>query len=390
MLIGMHNSQSPTLGLVLTGGGARAAYQAGVVKALAEIAHKNNIDNPFQVYTGASAGAVNASYLASRADEFYDASIAMADMWAQLTPDRIFRTDFPSFLDIMFRWFKTLFLGSITGKHRSRSLLNNSPLGVLLDQNVDFPRISTMIDKGFLKGVAITCTDFENSHNVSFIQCKNEIQNWARARRRSLHYKLNRSIIMGSSAIPIVFPPEKIGERFYGDGCVRNNFPLSPAIHLGANKLVIIGVNKIKLATDPVPEFAIEPSVAQVFSIVLNALLLDSVETDIERLNRINETLKRVATEPDEKKRVQMKKVEYLMIKPSIDIGHLASGEVKNLPRTIRYLISSLGTNQQGGDLISYLAFTPSFCGKLIKVGYMDGMAREKEFLEFLYKLDTK
>ena len=374
------------LGLVLSGGGARGAYQAGVIKAISEIAEKNQIKNPFQIYTGVSAGAINASFMACYAENFYTASEKLCELWSNIESEQVFYTDAVSLSRIGLNMVKDFSFGgfSSTGSQAGKALLDTTPLSELLKNNLPFSKIQSNIQSGYLKNVAITAVDYRNSAGVTFVEGDHHTPSWKRSRRFSELAHLSSEHVMASAAIPMLFPPVKVGERYFGDGCVRNVAPLSPAIHLGAKKLIVLGVRRpsgMAMVETTTPLKA-SPSVARVMNVILNAVLMDGVELDIERLNRINDFLSKVPAEHHGNLNFQA--IEYLWIAPSVDIGAIAREKAMKLPRIVRYLLKGLGPLDDASEIISYLLFEPSFCTELIEHGYKDGMKQKEEIEKFL------
>lgn len=372
--------------LVLSGGGARGAYQVGVLRAIAEIANQNRIQSPFKILTGVSAGAINAGFLASSADDFYLATKKLADLWGGLTSDQVFKTDALSLGKIGLQLMGELSFGGMGGPTPGKSLLDTSPLGDLIRNNMDFSLISKHINDGILHSVAITALDYKTSTAVTFVEGAKNHTEWVRARRHSEKVKLQTQHIMASSAIPLLFHPAQVEQRWFGDGCVRNSTPLSPALHLGADQLLVIGVRKQDSIDDNNTDLSMEngkpPSLARIVNVLLNSVLLDGIEMDIERLKRINEFLNRVPEEHHD--RLNFKKVDYIWIHPSTDIGKLAAKMSSRLPRVIRYLLKGLGPLDDASEIISYLMFEPEFCSQLIDIGFQDGMRQKDQILEFL------
>jgi NTE family protein len=367
---------NPTLkegktGLVLTGGGARGAYQAGVICAFSEMMKSWNVERPYPILTGTSAGAVNASFLATQANDIYDASERLAKFWSSLEADQIFYTDALSLGRIVWRWIRSLSFGGIITPQKTRAILNNQPLRNLLSSHIDFRKALECIESGALDAVAITATDYESSHSISFVQGHPEIQPWTRSRRRGIRSMLSVDHIMASSAIPVLFPPTKIDHRYYGDGSLRSSAPLSPAIHCGATRLIIINVKKDRPPPFSVPIDGQEPSLGKILGVVLNSIMLDAVDPDLERLARINQTLGNVVH--NNESQLTLNPIYFLQVRPSQDIGKIAAEEFHQLPSTLKYLLRGFGGELNSGDLISYLSFSPSFCSKIVALGYEDG-----------------
>lgn len=371
------------LALVLSGGGARGAYQSGVINALAEISANLGIRQPFGIFTGVSAGALNSSFLAARANDFLTGSEKLSQLWSELKSEQVFHTDPFSLSKIGLKWMRDLPLGGITGHSAGPSLLNTEPLRSLILENIDFTQIQSHIDRKVLSALAITAVDYHSSLATTFVQGDPKHEMWVRTRRFSERTQINPDHVMGSSAIPLLFPPIKIADRFYGDGCIRNQAPMSPALHLGADRLIVVGVRRQTKVTEPShSETPSDPTMARVFNVLLNAVLLDGIELDVERMDRINEFMDRLPE--DYQGKMNFKKVDCCWIHPSFDIGQLAYDHSRKLPRFIRYLLRGLGPNEDAKELISYLLFDPEFCQKLIISGYEDGMKQKDKIEQML------
>ncbi len=377
----IHQDEHLRPGLVLSGGGARGAYQAGVVKGIAEIAAELNVRQPTPVITGVSAGAINATYLASGCDDFATAADKMALMWSGLTADRVFKTDALTAGRSGLRLMTDATIGALYQKKLARSLLDTTPLRRLVAETIPFDRIQQNIIDGHLKALAVTAMNYANSTSIAFVQGRPNAPMWTRARRRSEHAMIDVPHVMASSALPLFFPPVPVGEYHFGDGTLRNQAPLSPAIHLGAQKLLVVSVRKPDATTtSPVP--SVDPSLARVLGVMLNALLLDSLDADMERMSRINTTVRLIPEE--QRTSLQLRPVDYLWIRPSQDIGQLAGDLFDRLPRVIRYLIGGLGSSREASEMTSYLLFDPDFCGQLVAMGYKDALDQREAIAKFL------
>ncbi len=371
----------PRVGLVLSGGGARGAYQAGVLKGIAEICKDAGIAQPFPIITGVSAGAINAAYLAARCDNFSNAADDMVKMWSTITADRVFKTDALSAGRSGLKFLTDATLGAFYRKKFARSLLDTSPLAKFLDQQIPYGRIDQNLKDGHLAALSVTAMNYSNSTSINFVQTATEVPMWERSRRKSERAWIGTPHVMASAALPLFFPPVAVGEDHFGDGCLRNTAPLSPAIHLGAERLLVVSVRRPDGLTPP-PTTTIEPTVARVLGVVLNALLLDAVDVDMERMARVNQTLSLVPEA--ERTRLELKKVDYLWLRPSKDIGHLAGELFDRLPSVIKYLIGGLGSSKEASEMTSYLLFDPDFCGQLVRNGYEDAIGGSQALLAFL------
>jgi NTE family protein len=380
-LTDVQKTNQKKVGLVLSGGGARGAYQAGVMKAVAEISRGNPNSLPISIITGVSAGAINASYLASCWDNPYKACNDLADLWCHLKSNEIFRTDAFSIGRIALGWIRDTTTGNLEEKKRARSFLDTRPLQKLIEEKIPLHRIQENLKNGFLEAVAVTAMNYANAHSITFVQGQEHLKNWNRTRRRSEFTEITTGHVMGSSAIPLFFPPIKVGNGHFGDGCLRNTAPLSPAIHLGSDKLIVVSVRRPD-SVAPIETDDYEPTIARILGVIMNALLLDAIDLDMERMSRINETLKHVP----EKTRTELslRRMEYLWIRPSQDIGHMAAGKFDRLPKVMRYMMGGLGNSGESSELTSYLLFDPEFCGKLVDLGYQDGMDQRSEIERFL------
>lgn len=370
--------------LVLSGGGARGAYQTGVLLAVADICAKTKQKTPFKIISGVSAGAINASYLAAEAQDFSLGAQKLAQMWSKIEAEQVFRTDAVSLGRIGLQWVGELSLGGLTGSTPGRALLDTAPLRDLISENLVLSKIAENLESGLLHSLAITALDYKSNSTITFVQGSPHFEMWERSRRKSERAVIRPEHIMASSAIPMLFPPIGVDDRYFGDGCLRNQAPLSPALHLGATNLFVIGVRRQTGTLDE--KRALEsqgpPSVSRVVNVLLNTVMLDSIELDIERLKRINEFMNRVPEELHPN--LNFKKVKYTWIHPSADIGAIASGMSARLPRVVRYLLKGLGPLEDASEVISYLLFDPKFCQKLIDIGYEDGMRQSDEIQEFL------
>lgn len=369
--------------LALSGGGARGAYQAGVLNATSEIASRLGQKRPFEIYTGASAGAINASFLASQTDNFLHATENLANLWSTLDAHQVFRSDALSLGKIGFKWMRDLPLGGLTGFSPGPSLLDTSPLRELLQNNLDFPKIQSNIQNGTLRALAVTAVDYQTSMAATFIQGPDDLPMWTRARRYSERATIHTDHIMASAAIPLLFPPVEVDGRHYGDGCLRNHAPLSPAIHLGAEKILVVGVRRQtdfeapkRMVTTP------PPTLGRVINTLLNAVLLDGIEMDVDRLIKINEFMSKVPERLHGP--LNFRKIDFVWIHPSIDIGQLAYDHAHKLPPFIRYLLRGLGPSEDSKEIISYLLFDQTFCQKLMEAGYEDGMKKKEEIEQLL------
>jgi NTE family protein len=364
------------IGLVLTGGGARGAYQAGAIRAIAEITKEIGIDQPFNVLVGASAGSINVSYLACRADRMFSATAELQQLWEEISTDKIFRVDTLSLLRIAARWAIELTTGALSGNKTARALLDTTPLRNLITDHFDLVKLNENINEGLLHALAITAVSYGNGSSKTFFQGPPDITAWARIRRASESALITPDHIMASTAIPLLFPPVQIGNVFYGDGSLRNHAPLSPAINLGADKVLAIAVRREE---DEAEGFSPAPTIGRIASVLLNSIFLDAVDIDYERMTRVNRTLAAVNDLED----VSLRPVDVCIIRPSRDIAQIAVEEVKAMPATLRHLVRGLGTPEQTAGLLSYLLFEPPFTRRLTSLGYQDAWTQKEQIVQF-------
>ncbi len=385
------------IGLVLTGGGARAAYQVGVLAGILEILDPNrspDFTNPFEIICGSSAGAINAAALACRANDPHRALSGLQDLWGNLRTGDVYHADAAGLLRTGLRWFAMLALGWMLPGLRSRqprSLLDNQPLGELLSQTLDFDRLRENLSSGQLQALAITATAYTTGEHLTFYQSHGIIKPWQRSLRQAVPCTIGVDHLLASSAIPFIFPAQAMLIRgqtqWCGDGSMRQLAPMSPAIHLGAEKIVVIGTG-YKDDTHPEekgvnPEY---PTLAQIGGHALSNIFLDSVSMDVERMQRINELLAQL---PENRLNSQaLRPVSTFVVTPSRSLDEMATAHVEQLPRAARTLFRVLGVSSAsrattGGALISYLLFEGSYTQALIRLGRADSLNRVEEVKAF-------
>jgi NTE family protein len=370
-------------GLILSGGGARAAYQVGVLKAIHRILPKGHY-NPFDVISGTSAGAINGVALASYAENYRIGIKHLERIWMHFSCDQIYRTDFLGVSNGLMRMMRSLIIGR-RFKNDPVSLLDNKPLRDLLNEAIKFDQIQSGIDNGALHAIAVNCSGLESGESVAFFQGHYSITNWQRHRRIGKRTRITLDHLMASSAIPMIFPAVKLHGEYYADGAVRQLAPVSPALHLGAEKIMVIGVSGIAhKRKDQKKESIAYPSPAKVMGHMLNAAFLDSMETDVERLRRINRTLERIPEEIRQSEGMELRQIELLEINPSRSIDQIAGEHAAEVPKALKMALGGSGnTSQNGSGILSYLLFSQGFCKALIDLGFNDAMERADEIRDF-------
>jgi NTE family protein len=375
------STQQLATGLVLPGGGARAAYQVGVLKAIGRLLPRGR-SCPFPILTGTSAGAINAVTLACHADRFRAGVRVLESVWRGFRTNQVFRTDAPAMIRSSLHWVATLLLGGL-GSHNPRSLFDNAPLRALLDERIPTARIQGQIDAGTLQTVAVTLSSYRSGRSVSFYQGQPSQRAWKRARREGRPASIRIDHLMASAAVPMIFPAEKVGDEFFGDGAMRQMMPLSPAIRLGADRLLVIGVRNERpwnAASDASPGG--RPTLGQIAGYMLDTLFMDGLYSDLERVTRINLLLDHIGAEtPDG----AIRRVETLVILPSRDLREMALEYADEMPLSVRLLLRGLGAyGKGGGQLLSYLLFERGYTQALIRLGYEDAMEQADGIASFL------
>jgi NTE family protein len=372
----------PKIALILTGGGARAAYQVGVLKAVRELLPEPR-RNPFQILCGTSAGAINAVSLAVWAENFSAGVDHLCHVWENFHAGQVYRADALGIIRSSASWLWALMFGWIT--HRApRSLLDNTPLCQLLTRSLDFDGIERAIENQALHAVSVTCSGYSSGQSVTFFQGQADVEFWQRSQRVGAHAKLGVEHLMASSAIPFIFPAIKINREWFGDGSMRQVTPISPAIHLGADKVLVIGAGRFH-EENARPRTEVYPSLAQIAGHALSSIFLDSLPVDLERATRINRTLSVIPEEVRREQGVELRPVDVLVVAPSERLDHLAARNAWALPWAVRTLLRGMGAmNRSGGALVSYLLFERPYTRALIDLGYRDTLARSDELLAFL------
>ncbi len=379
-------SGRPKIGLIMSGGGARAAYQVGVLKAIAEMLPPGT-PNPFAIICGASAGAINSAALAIHARNFQQAARRMEKVWGGFRVDQVFRADARGLFVNWIRWMAALFLVGL-GRSNPAALLDRNPLHRLLRRYLSCDRIQQSIDAGYLHALSIAASGYTSGQAVSFFQAASTQMSWKRATRVGVATQITIDHLMASSAIPFVFEAVKLQREYFGDGSMRQIAPMSPAIHLGADRILVIGVRPESGSQVPRQADLVEyPSLAQIGGHVLSSIFLDTLEADLERLRRINETLRLIPAEhlTKQDRTAHLRTIDALLISPSRDPREIAERHKHNFPKSVRFMLRGLGAfDRGGGELISYLLFEKPYCRELIDLGYADTLRRREEILAFL------
>ena len=371
--------------LVLPGAGARGAYQVGVLKAVASLLPKH-APNPFAVISGTSAGAINAAVLAGRAANFERAIRDMERVWANFHARQVYRTDNLTMAKSSLHWLAALVLGGL-GVRNPISLLDNMPLRALLKRDVRFGGIARAIERGHLEALAITASGYSSARSVTWFQGRPNLQPWTRVRRVGRAERIDIDHLMASAAVPFVFPPVKIGGEYFGDGSMRHRAPLSPAIHLGADRMLVIGVRDERPDPEPAPSTnPSPPTFALLAGYMLDTLFMDGLYTDLERVSNLNKIIATAGIERLKGIEGRLRPLHTLVIVPKDDVRAIAARHAYELPRALRLLLKGLGaTNRSGMQLVSYLLFESGFTRELIDMGYRDAMLMEDELRTFLF-----
>jgi NTE family protein len=368
---------------VLSGGGARAAYQVGVLRAVAELS-RGDRRNPFPIISGTSAGAINAAALAACADDLRQGVRQLVAVWRNFRVSDVYRADAWGVARTGARWIATMMAAGL-GRHNPESLLDNSPLRALIDSRIALDRIDGHLLSGRLYALAINATGYTSGQSVTFYHALSTVAPWQRARRIGVRSRIDTDHLMASSAIPFVFPAVRIHREYFGDGSMRQIAPVSPALHLGADRVLVVAVGRFAKTPPPRADTPHYPSLAQIGGHVLSSIFLDSLEADLERLARINRTLSVLPPELRASHATGLRPIETLVISPSEDIDAIAAGFAQRLPRSVRLLLGGLGAmRRSGANLLSYLLFDRDYCRALIRLGYRDAMARRDELARFV------
>ncbi|NOU52797.1 patatin-like phospholipase family protein [Pseudoalteromonas sp. JBTF-M23] len=377
-------AKRPPVALLLTGGGARAAYQVGVLKALA-LSMPRTAPIPFQIINGTSAGAINSAALACYASCMHLAVRKIEWVWKSFHSHMVYRSDFiGAFGHLLGNVMRSFQSGHLN--HPPASLLDNSPLRGLLNEVLDLTRIERNIHKGFLDAVSVTVSSYSTGRSVAYYQAKDALP-WQRAKRQGVPGRISLDVLMASSAIPMVFPSVRVKHHYYGDGSIHQLSPLSPSIHLGAEKIFVIGVEqpKIRAPLGYEPHF---PGMSAIAGHLLDSVFSDTLQSDLERLERVNRTVGLLPPKTRDKHR-ELKPINTLVVNPTVNFRDIADQYYDDMPLAIKLLLRTIGVKRHSSSsLTSYLLFEKNYTQHLIDIGYQDGMARLDEIRQFL-ELDS-
>ena len=391
-------ASTPLTGLVLTGGGARAAYQVGVLQAISDlrrICEPGARGNPFPIMAGTSAGAINAAALACGADQFDRAVRRVARVWSHFHVHHVYRSDSISMLRSGASWLSLLSLGWVVARWhrlRPRSLLDNAPLNELLQQLVPLVRLPMMMRQGHMHALAITASSYSSGEHITFFEAGDRFVPWVRSQRRSIRDEIRHDHLLASSAIPFIFPAQGIDidgtTEYFGDGSMRQSAPIAPAIHLGAERILVIGAGRMhESGRDPTAAPSTGyPSLAQIAGHALSNIFLDALWVDVERMQRINKTLSLIP--PEARTSSALRPMQLLVIAPSQRLDAVAARHVQCLPVALRTLLGTIGVSSskqeiRSAALASYLLFEESYTQELMALGRADVAARREEVLAF-------
>lgn len=385
---------NPTTGLILSGGGARAAYQVGVLSAIARMRQQAGgaQGNPFPVIAGTSAGAINAAFLACNADHFDQAIDELVQVWRDFQVEQVYRSDLLGMIRSGARWLSLLSLGWLIAQKRLRpkSLLNNDPLRDLLHERIPLDRLPSLLENGHLQALAITASSYGSGEHVTFYESCRPVTPWVRNQRLAQHGRLSHQHLLASAAIPFIFPAMRLhgpqGEAFFGDGSMRQTAPISPAIHLGASKILVIGAGRMLEPRHVATGEPTYPSLAHIAGHALSSIFLDALAVDVERLQRINQTLQLIP--PELRQNTHLRPVELLLIAPSQRLDDIAARHAHALPQTVQSLLRTLGASPatlqgQGQALVSYLLFESAYTRELMALGEADALRQREEIGRF-------
>jgi len=363
--------------LVLPGGGARGAYQVGVMRALGDILSDQS--TPFPIISGISAGAINAGVMASYADNFQKGVDRLSHFWGNLHCDQVYKTGWAHNLKTGLHWLASMTIGGL-GVANPRSLFDNQPLAKLLERELRPHAIQRCIESGALRALTITASGYSTNRAVTFVQGSSEIRAWKAPRRIGRPASINHNHLLASTALPLFFPARRIDNEYYGDGGMRHTSPLGPAVKLGANKLIVIGTRDE--VQDPEPNSPQDyPGLGEIGGYLLDVIFMDHLNADLNHLERTNQLIKdwpATTSRP-----ADLKRVDSLVIRPSQDLRTVAERHIHRIPASVKTLLRGVGA-WGSGRFASFVLFEAEFCQELMALGYADGLAASDSVQELL------
>jgi NTE family protein len=379
-----HTPGPRDLGLVMGGGGARAAYQVGFLRCVARRFPELRV--PY--ITGVSAGAINAALLAGHHGTFLQAVNELTQLWSNLSMGDVFRADGSALAKNLMRWAKQLVVGGIGGRApQVRGLVDTRPLRGYLEEVLhavdgELTGISYNLEHDRLRAVALSTSSYSTGQSVTWIQGQSDVQGWERPQRRARRTTLTVEHVMASAALPLFFPAIRLEDGWYGDGGIRLTAPLGPALHLGARRIMAISTRYDRTVEEAsAPAIVGYPPPAQVMGVLMNSIFLDLLDADAVRLELLN----RLVEQLPEEARGGIEPVELLVLRPSTDLGKLANNYEPKLPRGFRYLTRALGTREtRSPDFLSLVLFQQDYLEALMDIGEADAQTRADEIAAFL------
>jgi NTE family protein len=373
---------APRIALILSGGGARAAYQAGVARAISEFVPSGS-PSPFAIICGTSAGAINAASLAAGARDFRRAATTLCELWSKLSVGDIYRADAAHLVKAA--WHVVRSVLPRADRKRIVGLLDNTPLAELLGRAIDFPAIDQSIAAGAIEALAISASSYQTGMSVSFCMGGPGMELWERSQRIGVRAAIGVPHLLASSAIPFVFPPTLIGSEYYGDGAMRQMAPTAPALHLGAERILVVGAARTPGTRTAPGESVDPPSLAQIGSHVLASIFTDALGTDLEKVRLVNIAVRQIEPVRLAASPMPLRDIAMLVLTPSVPLETIAHNYRDGLPPSLRFALRGIGGTRDGGEgLLSYLLFDSGFCSALIDLGYRDVQAKRADLEKLL------